>query len=130
MKVKYGHKNIVKLSIIILSLICIITFVKCSFEKDEGNPKEYRPMIFINGNLYGETNKLMDNFNKDDLDYIGSVIKKVSQYNKIEEEELYSNYADIGSKIYLCDDYKNSIIVEIKHKETNDLIFVEYKKIE
>lgn len=74
-------------------------------------------------NLYGETGNVFDNI-PENSDLIGIVRNRVSQNEKIGQEEFTSNVMPLGSEIYL--DEMNSGILYIKFLRESEEKYAEY----
>ena len=104
----------------ILALLCVFFALSgCNTTSansiDDVEKWDYRPMIFIDNTLYGETSgffkKLPDN---DDIEHIGEILIEGNQNDPMLYEEGYSNSLPKGSKIYASES-DNSLYIEIVH---------------
>lgn len=81
---------------------------------------DYRPMVFVNGALYGDTGEyaiaLTDNWK-----HIGDIENVISQQEPMIKEEFTSNMLDIGDEIYSSDSDPSKIYVKIS--TSNFLIY-------
>lgn len=88
----------------------LIAITGCSQRKKE--LQEYRPMVCIGGELYGEagdSEKILPDVWKN----IGSITKKVSNVEPMPKEEFVSNTLEVGTEIYGNSNEANKIYVKL-----------------
>lgn len=61
---------------------------------------DYRPMLFLQGQLYGDTGVVIQNLPVE-IVLIGEVKELVPQNEPIKKEELTSNTLPVGSQVFL-----------------------------
>lgn len=102
---------------ICMFLICVsivLLIQACSAEKGTEKNKlaDYRPMIYVKDNLYGETADTVSTLPNETV-YIGTVEKVVSQNEPMVRENFASNLLPVGSEIYYNEPDPNVIYVRL-----------------
>lgn len=103
-------KNMIFCLAIFLTSLCI----GCakSDNAEQVQETDYKPMIFVNGTLYGDTGKSV-NALPDNWEHIGDIENVVSQSAPMVKEEFTSNTLTIGDEIYGSNTETKRIYVKV-----------------
>lgn len=96
-------------------LICVIACLFCSCglsEEDTDILGDYRPMVFVNDTLYGESGEVVYGL-QNNAKIIGTIVNIVSQNEPMIEKNFYSNNCPIGSEIYYDEETPEKIYIRI-----------------
>lgn len=101
----------------------------CSSKKGTTNNElsDYRPMIYVQDNLYGETADVVSTL-PDGVTYIGKVEKVVPQNEPMARENFTSNALPEGSEIY-CNESEPDVVY-VKLSDTTQQQYSKYTIIE
>lgn len=108
---------------LLLALLCVfVLFAGCNGggteaedQKSEEDGKwDYRPMVYFEDKLYGETANFLTELPDGDLKPVGEISTEGDQTEPMKHEEGYSNSLPAGSKIYAAHD-ENIIYIAIVH---------------
>ncbi len=117
-----------KLLSILISLLAVFVLCSCASNKDEAdNLSDYRPMVFVNDSLYGETGETLLEL-PSGADNIGSILKKTSQDEPMVNENFYSNSCPVGSEIYY--DKESPEIIYVKVGSSENEMYSVYETID
>lgn len=109
--------------------VCIV--VMCSgcngSDKQQNELSDYKPMIYVENNLYGDTGNIYDSIS-DSVSLIGTIEKFVPQDEKMGEEEFSSNAMPVGCEVYL--DETNPEMVYVKFLKEGKEMYAEYEIIQ
>jgi hypothetical protein len=105
-----------KIAIGVFIVVCSLAFsalalTACSDKKEsttEGQLGEYRPMIFIQNTIYGETADVVSTLPENAIG-IGTIEKVVSQNEPMVRENFTSNLLPAGSQVF-CDEVDLNVI--------------------
>lgn len=113
----------------IIMAVCIV--VMCSgcngSDKQQNELSDYKPMIYVENNLYGDTGNIYDSIS-DSVSLIGTIEKFVPQDEKMGEEEFSSNAMPVGCEVYL--DETNPEMVYVKFLKEGKEMYAEYEIIQ
>lgn len=102
-----------KTKLILVSLIAALMLCSCKSSRDAINQlSDYRPMVFVNDTLYGETSKVVSEL-PSGVERIGTIIKIVSQSEPMINENFCSNNCPIGSEIYYSEETPGTVFIKI-----------------
>lgn len=99
---------------LVLTLI-VVAIVLCSCASNPGsdnNLSDYRPMIFVNDSLYGETGEILFEV-PNGTESIGTILKTVSQNEPMVNKNYYSNNCPVGSELYYDEKSPSALYVKI-----------------
>lgn len=115
------------LFLICVSMILMIT--ACSSKKDTSNNElsDYKPMIYVQDNLYGETADVVSTL-PDGATYIGKVEKVVPQNEPMVREDFTSNALPEGSEIYYNESDPDVVYVKLSDTTQQDTTQEQYSK--
>jgi hypothetical protein len=116
----------------VLFLICvsmILMITACSSKKDTANNEssDYRPMIYVQDNLYGETADVVSTL-PDGATCIGKVEKVVPQNEPMVRENFTSNALPEGSEIYYNKSDPDVVYVKLSDTTQEDTTQKQYSK--
>lgn len=102
-----------KILLFFVSINLIFIILACSSKKEADNEilSDYRPMIYVQNSLYGETGDVVDVL-PNDMIYIGAIESIVSQNEPMRLENFTSNTLSVGSEIYTSK--SNSEVIYVK----------------
>jgi len=103
-----------KISIFCLAISFTFLCIGCakSDNAEQIQGTDYKPMIFVNGTLYGDTGKYVNTL-PDNWEHIGDIENVVSQSEPMVKEEFTSNTLTIGDEIFGSDSESNKIYVKV-----------------
>lgn len=123
------RKDTMKKVASIIMAICIIAMCSACNSSDvqQNELSDYKPMIYVENNLYGETGKVHNSIS-DEVSFIGTIEKLVPQDEEMCREEFSSNAMPLGSEIYL--DETNPEIAYVKFLQEGKEMYAEYAIIQ
>lgn len=118
-----------KTALLLICVSMILMITACSSKKGTANNElsDYRPMIYVQDNLYGETADVVSTL-PEGTTYIGKVEKVVPQNEPMVRENFTSNALSEGSEIYYNE--SDSDVVYIKLSDTTEEQYSKYTIIE
>lgn len=102
-----------KILIIMICLIWILTGCSKNDSAADNPMQDYRPMVFVKGNLYGDTGDVVTTL-PEGWEVIGEIEQIQPQTEPLSEVEFTSNSLEVGDKIYYNDGVKESIYAGVE----------------
>jgi hypothetical protein len=114
-----------KVAFFIIGVSLILMISACSSVKGTTSNElsDYRPMIYVQDNLYGETSDVISTL-PGGATYIGTVNKVVPQNEPMVRENFTSNALAVGSEIYYNE--SDPGVVYIKLSDTTEEQYSKY----
>ncbi|GAA4296903.1 hypothetical protein GCM10023142_36110 [Anaerocolumna aminovalerica] len=115
-----------KIALFLIGISIVLTISGCSSKNDDNSNNElsdYKPMIYVQDNLYGETSDVVDAL-PDETVYIGTINKLVSQSEPMVHENFTSNTLPEGSELYYNE--SDPDVVYVKLPDTNQVRYSKY----
>ncbi len=113
-----------KIALFLIGISSVLTISGCSSKKDNSNElSDYKPMLYVQDNLYGETSDVVDAL-PDGTVYIGTINKLVSQSEPMVHENFTSNALPESSELYYNE--SNPDVVYVKLLDTNQVRYSKY----
>lgn len=121
--------SVKKMSLFLICMGMVLLISACSAEKgtEENELSDYRPMIYVKDNLYGETADTVSTLPNEAV-YIGTIEKVVSQNAPMVQENFTSNLVPVGSEIYYNELDQN--VIYVKRLDTTQEPYSKYIAIE
>ena len=96
--------------VLFMSVCMVLLLSACSEDKvaTENELSDYRPMIYVQDKLFGETADVISNLPEKAVS-VGTIEKVVPQNEPMERTNFTSNLLQIGSEIY-CDEADPSVV--------------------
>lgn len=103
-----------KTGLFLMSLCMALWVIACSGHEDvsESELSDYRPMLYVQDNLYGETSDTVNTLS-DDAVCIGTIVRVVSQNEPMIHENFTSNLLQEGSEIYFDETSLDTVYVKL-----------------
>jgi hypothetical protein len=103
-----------KIGLFLICVSMVLLISACSAERgtEKSELPDYRPMIYVKDNLYGETADTVSTLPNKAV-YIGAVEKVVPQNEPMVQENFTSNLLPVGSEIYYNESDPNVIYVKL-----------------
>lgn len=107
-----------KLSVLFVGLLVLHLVSACSSENisTKNDMSDYRPMIYVQNSLYGETAEVVNTLPKEAVS-IGDIEKNVPQTEPMIQENFTSNCLPIGSEIFYKEADASMIYVKLSNGE-------------
>lgn len=114
-------KYVVTIVMILLIVFLVIRFNSNNNQdivknKETVNDEDYKwekvPTVYVNGCLYGERG-IVSKVIPDGWEYYGTILKNVPQHELTPEEDLSSNFAKVGTRVYVNKNNLHKIYVEL-----------------
>lgn len=100
------------LGVLTTCLLFILIACTVTEHKEVGNNPDYRPMVFVNNQLFGDTGETVSSL-PEGWKLLGAIKKVIKQNEPMEHEEFTSNSLTIGDEIYINEQENNRIYVKI-----------------
>ena len=124
---------------LILALLCIfVSIAGCSDSQNGADLKnnaseddikwDYRPMVYFDDKLYGETASFSTKLPDADFELVGEVLIQGKQHEPMKHEEGYSNSLPVGSGIYAADT-EETIYIKTVHP-SKDEGYIVYERLD
>ena len=103
-----------KMEFFLMSMFMVLLVTACSYGKGttENELSDYRPMLYVRDNLYGQTADVVNTL-PDIAVSIGAIEKVVPQNEPMVQENFTSNTLQTGSKIYFDETTPDIIYVKL-----------------
>lgn len=90
-----------ELQLVLIGLFVLFLVAACTACEDTAKTQlsDYRPMLYVQDNLYGETSDIVNSL-PDDAVYLGSIERVVSQSEPMIRKNFTSNVLGKGCEIY------------------------------
>ncbi len=121
--------NMKKMALILAGVGMVFMLSACPAEKGTTGDQlsDYRPMIYVRDNLYGETADVVGAL-PEEAAYIGTIKKVVPQNEPMVRENFSSNALPEGSEIYYSESEPDAIYVKLA--DTSKEQYSKYTAIE
>ena len=125
-----------KIASIIMAACIVVMCSGCNgSDKQQNELSDYKPMIYVENNLYGDTGNIYDSIS-DTASLIGTIEKLVPQNEKkvkiqnekMGKEDFSSNAMPVGCEVYL--DETNPEMVYVKFLKEGKEMYAEYAIIQ
>lgn len=113
-------------TILLLFLMMASTLAGCA--KEETPLNDYRPMVFIDGLLWGDTGVGVESL-PDGFAETGRIEQTISQTEPFVHEEKTSNTLLPGTALFTSEDMKDKLYAAFV-KENSDIVYLEYTVID